>query len=41
LEETKKEVESHKEKLRKYEIEVVDLSNAADKASERAAVGES
>jgi len=37
LEETKKEVESHKEKLRKYEIEVVDLSNAADKASERAA----
>merc|ERR1711906_52425 len=37
LESTKKEYEEHKEKLRKYEIEVVDLSNAADKATERAA----
>jgi len=37
LEETKTELESHKTKLQKYEMEVVELSNAEDKASERAA----
>jgi hypothetical protein len=37
LEETKTELEEHKGKLQKYELEVVNLSNAEDKASERAA----
>lgn len=37
LEETKSELEDHKQKLQKYEMEVVELSNAEDKADERAA----
>jgi len=37
LEETKSELEDHKQKLQKYEMEVVELSNAGDKADERAA----
>merc|ERR1712230_280400 len=37
LEETKSELEEHKQKLQKYEMEVVELSNAEDKADERAA----
>jgi len=37
LVETAKQLAGHKEKLVKYEMEVVDLSNAGDKAEERAA----
>ena len=36
LEDTKAELTSHEDKLIKYEQEVVDLSNAADKAKQRA-----